>query len=448
MFAAELSSSLNCCATPERAVPNVACFSGRTSPHTPHTCIFSRASRSHKYCSRRIQKIQARAVAAEAPAVPKPGTLPPRVVNVSLGDRSYPIYIGEALLNNSEIIAQHVRGSQILVVTNETIAPLYLDSFVKGLQSQGAFHIETVILPDGEEHKSLQVLQQVWDKALESRLDRKATFVALGGGVVGDMTGFAAAAYQRGAFFIQVPTTVMAMVDSSVGGKTGVNHPLGKNMIGAFYQPQCVLADMETLKSLPDRELASGISEIVKYGLIYDPELFQWLEDNVDKLLARDSKAMMHAIDRSCAIKAGIVALDEREGGVRATLNLGHTFGHAIEAAQGYGVWLHGEAVAAGMVMAADMSFRLGWIEPEICKRTVDLLKRAKQPVTPPKGMTTEQFKTFMSVDKKVQDGKLRLVLLKGPLGSSVVTGNFDSKILDDTIAAFVAHEDLLVEGR
>ncbi|KAK9835567.1 hypothetical protein WJX74_003172 [Apatococcus lobatus] len=442
MVAGELGP---CSATLDRPVPTVASFSGRPHPLLVHRnksgCRVSAASQQTRRV--RAATVQAQVASAEAPAIPKPGTLPPKIVNVDLGDRSYPIYIGEALLNDAEIVSRHVQGSQILVVTNTTVAPLYLESFVKGLREQGAFKVESVILPDGEEHKSLQVLQQVWDKALESRLDRKATFVALGGGVIGDMTGFAAAAYQRGASFIQVPTTVMAMVDSSVGGKTGVNHPLGKNMIGAFYQPRCVLADMETLKSLPDRELASGISEIVKYGLIFDPELFNWLEENVEKLLNRDSKAMMHAIDRSCAIKADIVALDEREGGVRATLNLGHTFGHAIEAAQGYGVWLHGEAVAAGMVMAADMSFRLGWIEPEICKRTVELLKRAKQPITPPKGMTAEQFRSFMSVDKKVQDGKLRLVLLRGPLGNCTVTGDFDPQILEDTISAFVAHEGI-----
>lgn len=360
-----------------------------------------------------------------------------QTVQVALGDRSYPIYIGQGLLDRSDLLQQHVLGKKVLIVTNETVAPLYLDRCINALSSGGRHEIQVVTLPDGEQFKSLEVLQQVWDKALQSRLDRNSTFVALGGGVIGDMCGFAAAAYQRGVHFIQVPTTVMATVDSSVGGKTGVNHPLGKNMIGAFYQPQCVLIDTDTLITLPDRELASGISEIVKYGLIRDAPLFEWLEENMDRLMQRDSEAWTYAIEQSCLNKAAVVAADEREGGVRATLNLGHTFGHAIETGVGYGVWLHGEAVAAGMVMAADMSHRLGWIDESILDRTRLLLQRAKLPVEAPQGMTQHKFRDLMAVDKKVLDGALRLILLKGPLGSCVFTADFDAQALDQTLTRF-----------
>lgn len=359
------------------------------------------------------------------------------VVDVDLGDRTYPIYIGQSLLEEGDLLRKHIPGKTALVVTNETIAPLYLQQTLKAITADGSIKAETVILPDGEEYKNLEVLQKVWDKALEARLDRNTTFVALGGGVIGDMTGFAAAAYQRGVHFIQIPTTVMAQVDSSVGGKTGVNHPLGKNMIGAFYQPRCVLIDTTSLDSLPDRELASGISEIIKYGLIRDADLFEWLEDNMERLLNRDPEAFKYAIERSCINKAEVVAEDEREGGVRATLNLGHTFGHAIEAATGYGSWLHGEAVGAGIVMAADLSRRLGWIDSSLEERIIELMKRSKLPIAPPSTMTVEQFKSFMSVDKKVQDGKLRLILLKGPLGSCVITGDFETGKLDETLQKF-----------
>lgn len=377
----------------------------------------------------RAPRLVAQAVAAEPEVM--------QTVQVALGDRSYPIYIGQGLLDRSDLLQQHVLGKKVLIVTNETVAPLYLDRCINALSSGGRHEIQVVTLPDGEQFKSLEVLQQVWDKALQSRLDRNSTFVALGGGVIGDMCGFAAAAYQRGVHFIQVPTTVMATVDSSVGGKTGVNHPLGKNMIGAFYQPQCVLIDTDTLITLPDRELASGISEIVKYGLIRDAPLFEWLEENMDRLMQRDSEAWTYAIEQSCLNKAAVVAADEREGGVRATLNLGHTFGHAIETGVGYGVWLHGEAVAAGMVMAADMSHRLGWIDESILDRTRLLLQRAKLPVEAPQGMTQHKFRDLMAVDKKVLDGALRLILLKGPLGSCVFTADFDAQALDQTLTRF-----------
>ena len=284
-------------------------------------------------------------------------------------------------------------------------------------------------------HASLSL--QVWDAALSGRHARDTTFIALGGGVVGDMTGFAAAAYQRGVNFIQVPTSVMAAVDSSVGGKTGVNHPAGKNMLGAFWQPEAVLVDIDALDTLPDREYASGMSEVVKYGLIRDAPLFEWLEANAGALLARDKAALAHAIQASCENKAAVVAADEREGGVRATLNLGHTFGHAVETASGYGTWLHGEAVAAGTAMAADLSVRLGWIEPGLAARAVDLLKAFNLPVTPPAGMTRAQFRDLMALDKKVAAGKLRLILLKGALGGCVVTGDFGAEKLEETLAAF-----------
>ncbi|KAI3432608.1 hypothetical protein D9Q98_004155 [Chlorella vulgaris] len=374
-----------------------------------------------------------RAMAAAAPATERAAM---KVVEVDLGDRTYPIYIGGGLLDQGELLRQHIPGSTALIVTNETIAPLYLDRCLQSVTANGV-KAEVVILPDGEQHKTLEVLQKVWDKALECRLDRNTTFIALGGGVIGDMTGFAAAAYQRGVHFIQVPTTVMSQVDSSVGGKTGVNHPLGKNMIGAFYQPRCVLIDTDSLNSLPDRELASGISEIIKYGLIRDAPLFEWLEQNMDRLLQRDPEAFTYAIERSCVNKAEVVAADEREGGLRATLNLGHTFGHAIETCSGYGTWLHGEAVAAGTMMAADMSLRMGWIDAELVQRIRVLNEKAKLPVTPPPNMTVEQFRDTMAVDKKVQDGKLRLILLKGPLSNCVITGDFSVQALDETLQAF-----------
>lgn len=360
------------------------------------------------------------------------------MVDVDLGDRSYPIYIGPGLLDEPELLQRHVVGKRVLVVTNTTVAPLYLEKVTWALTYQNPnVSVESVVLPDGEKYKDMDTLMKVFDKAIESRLDRRCTFVALGGGVIGDMCGYAAASFLRGVNFIQIPTTLMAQVDSSVGGKTGINHPLGKNLIGAFYQPQCVLIDTETLNTLPDRELASGVAEVVKYGLIRDAPFFEWQEKNMAAILAREPSALTYAIKRSCENKAEVVAQDEREGGLRATLNLGHTFGHAIETGLGYGEWLHGEAVAAGTVMAADMSYRLGWIDESIQKRTFDILEQAKLPVAPPKGMTVEKFRNIMAVDKKVADGLLRLILLKGPLGGCVFTGEYDRKALDETLHAF-----------
>lgn len=354
-------------------------------------------------------------------------------LNVDLDDRSYPIFVSQGLLGDSQWVAPYVNGKQVMIVTNETIAPLYLDK-VKAAFSD--FQVDTVVLPDGEEFKTLDVLNKIYDALLEKRHNRTTTLVALGGGVIGDMTGYAAASYQRGVDFIQIPTTLLSQVDSSVGGKTGVNHKLGKNMIGAFHQPNCVVIDTESLNTLPDNELSAGLAEVIKYGLICDSEFLDWLEANMSKLMAREPEALAYAIERSCAAKARVVAEDEREGGIRAILNLGHTFGHAIETDQGYGNWLHGEAVAAGTVMAADLSKRLGWIDDQDLQRTVALLESAKLPVTPPANMSGERFKELMAVDKKVLDGKLRLVLLK-EMGQAIVTSDFDLAQLDATLTSF-----------
>jgi len=354
-------------------------------------------------------------------------------LNVDLGDRSYPIFVSQGLLGDSQWVAPYVNGKQVMIVTNETIAPLYFDK-VKTAFSE--FQVDTVVLPDGEEFKTLDVLNKIYDALLEKRHNRTTTLVALGGGVIGDMTGYAAASYQRGVDFIQIPTTLLSQVDSSVGGKTGVNHKLGKNMIGAFHQPNCVVIDTESLNTLPDNELSAGLAEVIKYGLICDAEFLDWLEANMSKLMARDPEALAFAIERSCAAKARVVAEDEREGGIRAILNLGHTFGHAIETDQGYGNWLHGEAVAAGTVMAADLSKRLGWISDEDLQRTITLLESAKLPVSPPANMSGERFKELMAVDKKVLDGKLRLVLLK-TMGQAIVTSDFDLAQLDATLTSF-----------
>jgi 3-dehydroquinate synthase len=355
-----------------------------------------------------------------------------KTLELDLGERSYPIYIGSGLLARAELLTSYLHGARTAIVTNATVAPLYLAKVRAHLSRHNPVE---VILPDGEQHKTLDVLNRIFDALLENRCDRQTTIVALGGGVIGDLAGFAAATYQRGIPFIQVPTTLLAQVDSSVGGKTGVNHPLGKNMVGAFYQPRAVLIDTDTLSTLPDRELSAGLAEVIKYGLIRDPAFFVWLEAHMDRLLARDPAVLAEAIERSCRNKAEVVAADEREAGVRATLNLGHTFGHAIETGMGYGAWLHGEAVAAGMVMAADLSCRLGWLsEPDVA-RIRALIARARLPVQAPPMFTAEQFRSFMSVDKKVQAGKLRLVLLKS-IGEAIVTADVPPATLDETLAA------------
>lgn len=359
-----------------------------------------------------------------------------RTLRLDLGERSYPIYIGSGLLPDPHLFAPHIHGRQVLVVSNVTVAPLYLQRLESALQG---FTLRSISLPDGEAYKTLDTLNLVYDALLENRFNRRCTLIALGGGVVGDICGFAAASYQRGVDFIQVPTTLLSQVDSSVGGKTGVNHRLGKNMIGAFHQPNAVIIDTDTLGTLPDRELSAGLAEVIKYGLIREPEFFDWLEANMDRLLARDPEALGYAIERSCRCKADVVAADERESGQRALLNLGHTFGHAIETGMGYGTWLHGEAVGTGMLLAAELSARQGWLGAADVDRIRRLLGRARLPVAVPPEMTPERFLELMAVDKKVLDGGLRLVLLHG-IGKAVVTGDFDPRQLRATLDAAHRH--------
>lgn len=354
-----------------------------------------------------------------------------RTLKVELGARSYPIHIGAGILRESHLYAPHVAAGRVLIVSNETVAPLYLETVLASMPQA-----QSILLPDGEAHKTPETLGRIYDCLLEGGFGRDTVLVALGGGVVGDITGFAAATYQRGISFIQAPTTLLAQVDASVGGKTGVNHPLGKNMIGAFHQPQAVIVDTTTLSTLPDRELRAGLAEVIKYGLLGDRPFFEWLEAHINDLAAREPAALVYAIERSCAIKARIVAEDEREGGRRALLNLGHTFGHAIEAGLGYGRWLHGEAVAAGMGMAADLSARLGWIDSDARERAARLIRRADLPVKPPPELTEADFMRLMGHDKKVKAGRIRLVLLRA-IGEAVLTDDFDPKMLHATLKSY-----------
>jgi len=352
-------------------------------------------------------------------------------VDIALGERSYPILIGPRLLDDARLLSTHITARSLLIVTNETIAPLYLAKLQGALQSR---RVATLVLPDGEQHKTLESFSRILDALVAERMNRDAAAVALGGGVIGDMVGFAAACYQRGIDYVQVPTTLLAQVDSSVGGKTGVNHPLGKNMIGAFHQPRVVLADTGTLHTLPPREYRAGMAEVVKYGFIRDAAFLEWLEANVERLIAREDAAVIHAVRRSCEIKAEVVGQDEREQGLRAILNLGHTFGHAIETASGYGNWLHGEAVAAGMAMAADMSTRLGWLQPAERDRIVQLLTRLGLPVAPPR-IGAQRGRELMGMDKKVLGGRIRLVLLQGP-GRAAVVDDYPEQALEATLQA------------
>jgi len=353
-----------------------------------------------------------------------------RTLTVDLAERSYPIYIGVDLLRQAQLFTPHITGRKVAIVSNTTVAPLYMQQLREALQD---YELTEIILPDGESYKNWETLQLIFDSLLAQKHDRKTTLIALGGGVVGDMTGFAAACYQRGVNFIQVPTTLLAQVDSSVGGKTGINHPLGKNMVGAFYQPQAVIIDTATLATLPARELSAGLAEVIKYGLICDEPFLTWLEQHIDQLCQLDSLALIETIERSCAAKAKVVSADEREAGVRATLNLGHTFGHAIETEQGYGVWLHGEAVSAGTVMALEMSHKLGWITLQQRNRGIKLLLQAGLPVVPPQTMTAQTFLTHMAVDKKNIGGHIRLVLLRD-LGDAVITTEYPADILHDVL--------------
>ncbi|MBI5920000.1 MAG: 3-dehydroquinate synthase [Nitrosomonadales bacterium] len=342
-----------------------------------------------------------------------------QILTVGLAERSYPIHIGTGLLACAELLLPHLPKKRCAIVTNTTVGPLYLAQ-VQGLLESHGVAVVPVILPDGEQYKTFETLNLIYDALLTHRCERSTPLIALGGGVIGDMTGYAAATYLRGVPFIQIPTTLLSQVDSSVGGKTGINHPLGKNMIGAFYQPKAVIADTLTLNTLPDEELSAGLAEVIKYGLIRDLPFFEWLEANVDQLLARDPDALQYAIARSCQNKAEVVAADERETGERALLNLGHTFGHAIENGMGYGAWLHGAAVAAGTMMAADLSQRMGWLMTADVARIRALFERAKLPLVPPQ-LGVAQYLNLMGLDKKVEGGKLRFVLLKS-IGQGVVS--------------------------
>lgn len=356
-----------------------------------------------------------------------------QTLTVGLAERSYPIHIGRDLLTCVDLLLPHLPQKRVAIVSNTTVAPLYLEKLSKMLESNG-IRVVSIILPDGEKYKNSATLNLIYDALLSNRCERNTPLIALGGGVIGDMTGYAAASYLRGVPFIQIPTTLLSQVDSSVGGKTGINHPLGKNMIGAFYQPQVVLIDIATLNTLPDQELRAGLAEVIKYGLIRDLPFLEWLESNMEKLLARDVDALQYAIARSCQNKAEVVGSDERESGERALLNLGHTFGHAIENGMGYGVWLHGEAVAAGTIMAADLSRRMGWINDQDVLRIRNLFDRAGLPVVAPH-MGVEQYMDLMGLDKKVIGGKMRFVLLR-PIGHAVMSSDATPEQLKQTIEA------------
>jgi len=351
-----------------------------------------------------------------------------RTVRVELGERSYPIHIGRGLLDQPQLLLPHLIRKRVAIVASSVVGDIYMARFSAALVELGIAAVP-VVVPDGERYKSWETLNRIFDQLLAHRSDRQTTLIALGGGVIGDLTGFAAAVYLRGVPYVQIPTTLLAQVDSSVGGKTGINHPLGKNLIGAFYQPRVVLADTDTLGTLPDRELSAGLAEVIKYGLIRDAAFFGWLESNLDNLLARNPESLAYAIARSCELKAEIVGADERESGVRALLNLGHTFGHAIEAGVGFGSWLHGEAVAAGCVLASRLSQRMGFLGENDVERIVTLIRRAKLPTQPP-DLGTRRFLELMALDKKVEHGRLRLVLLER-LGSAFVTADFPHQSLE-----------------
>ena len=353
----------------------------------------------------------------------------PETLSINLGERSYPIVIGAGLITDAALLDRHIKARNLMIVTNEVVAPLYLEQLKGALQGK---QLHELILPDGEHTKSMSTLNQVLDALVAARLNRDAGIIALGGGVIGDMAGFAAACYQRGVDYYQIPTTLLSQVDSSVGGKTAVNHPGGKNLIGAFHQPRCVIADTQVLSTLPERELRAGFAEVIKYGLIRDPAFFAWLEKNAQRVLSCNPEALTVAIKRCCELKAEVVGIDECENGLRAILNFGHTFGHAIENALGYGEWLHGEAVSAGMVLAAEMSMRLGYLSAADYQRTLDLLQISGLPIkAPPIGVN--KARELMSMDKKVHAGQLRLVLLQG-LGNALVTDKYPAEVFTATL--------------
>ena len=345
-----------------------------------------------------------------------------KTINIQFDERSYPIYIGEGLISDYELIGQHLPHKKIAIITNDLVADIYLAPLINSLSPHK--DVISIILPDGEKYKNTDSLNSIYSQLLKNKADRNTTLIALGGGVIGDITGFAAATYMRGINFIQMPTTLLSQVDSSVGGKTGINHPQGKNMIGAFYQPQCVITDVNVLKTLPSRELSAGLAEVIKYGLIRDIKFFEWLETNIQSLIEMNPEHLSEAILRSCQNKADVVEADEFESGIRAILNLGHTFGHAIEVAQGYGNWLHGEAVAVGMIMAAKLSQAMGWLsEPDI-ERIISLIKHAGLPTVPP-NISVDKYIELMMLDKKTKDGKINLVLQKS-MGEAVLSNAYD----------------------
>ena len=359
-----------------------------------------------------------------------------KTLEVDLGNRSYPIYIGPDLIDHPDLFKACEKASSIFVVTNTTVAPLYAQRLTQTLETFGK-KVRTIVLPDGESYKDWKNLQLIFDDLLKFGADRQTMLVALGGGVIGDMTGFAAASFMRGVRFIQVPTTLLAQVDSSVGGKTGINHPLGKNMIGAFHQPVAVIADLNTLKTLPARELSAGLAEVVKHGAIADAKFLDWIEANAKPLLACDTDAMSHAVLRSCEIKSAVVSADEREGGIRATLNFGHTFGHAIEAGMGYGEWLHGEAVGCGMVLGADLSCRLNYITKAEAARLTKIIQSMNLPIVPPK-FGGKRYLELMQVDKKTESGQIRYVVLE-KIGKAQIQGVPDSQVLETLTATGAA---------
>jgi 3-dehydroquinate synthase len=361
----------------------------------------------------------------------------PLMLKVDLGDRSYPVFIGENLFTQ-DLLRRYIRGKQVLIVSNPTVAGFYLDATKSACSD---LQCDIALVPDGEEYKTLATVNEIFDTLVAHKHRRSTTLIALGGGVIGDMTGFAAACYQRGADFIQIPTSLLAQVDAAIGGKTAVNHPKAKNMIGTFYQPRCVIVDINTLKTLPDRELRAGIAEIVKSALIWDADFFEWLEKNILKMLARDSRSLVYAIERSCAIKIKIVTMDEKEADIRALLNLGHTFAHAIELEQGYGVWLHGEAVAIGIVLAADLSHRLSWFEKDSLLRVKNLLTMAELPIRLPQSSSETKLLDYMGIDKKRDDGGLRFVLLKG-IGNAILTTDIDKSLVQKVVLANRVGED------
>ena len=400
-----------------REVADIIVDTGRPNVHAMVQSIMAQLANYQKGQTARKQKKQPANRTKKVQTIMKNSDTH---LEVDLGERSYPIEIGADLLTDTALLGRLISGKRIVIITNTVVAPLYLETLTRSLETAGKT-VQSLVFPDGEKEKNWTSLMKIFDFLMEHKCDRKTTLVALGGGVIGDMTGYAAASFMRGVPFVQVPTTLLAEVDSSVGGKTGINHPLGKNMIGAFYQPEAVIADTKTLDTLPDRELVAGLAEVIKYGAIIDRPFFEWLEDHIGNLLARDRDALAYAIRRSCEIKADIVRQDEREStGLRAILNFGHTFGHAIEAGLGYGEWLHGEAVGCGMVMAADLSCRMGWLDATLRDRIRALVEKAGLPVVSP-ALGTERWIGLMQVDKKNAGGEIQFVLLK-TLGEAVVT--------------------------